>query len=186
VTIVILAAGSARRMGRQKLLLPLGDRTMLEHVIAAAAGRPALVVAGPDVARRLPTGTRVVVNDAPQRGMAHSLRLADAALPPDEPIAIVLGDQPGITAAAIAAVVDRYASDVDVVSAHGAHGPAHPVIFGPVARRRIRTLPDGDTLRALRDAGDLRCLRIELPASLAADDIDTPEEYESYRNSKGY
>src|SRR5437660_9758870 len=47
---LIPAAGESRRMGRPKLTLPLGDRTVLEHVIMAlrqAGLEHILVVAGP-------------------------------------------------------------------------------------------------------------------------------------------
>ncbi len=49
---VLPAAGKSTRMGRPKLSLPLGDRTILEHVIAAlkqAGVEQVLVVVGPHV-----------------------------------------------------------------------------------------------------------------------------------------
>jgi molybdenum cofactor cytidylyltransferase len=49
---VIPAAGKSTRMGRPKLALPLGNRTILEHVIRALQQAPVehiLVVAGPHV-----------------------------------------------------------------------------------------------------------------------------------------
>jgi CTP:molybdopterin cytidylyltransferase MocA len=50
---VLLAGGQSKRMGRPKLVLPLGERTVLEHVLAAlrqAAVEHILVVIGPHVA----------------------------------------------------------------------------------------------------------------------------------------
>src|SRR5438445_1910872 len=48
---VIPAAGHSTRMGRPKLALPLGDRTVLERVIDALkeAGAEVLVILGPHV-----------------------------------------------------------------------------------------------------------------------------------------
>src|SRR5260370_29721576 len=65
---LIPAAGRSRRMGRPKVSLPLGGRTVLEHVIAAlqeAAIADILVVLGPHVAEMSPllhrAGARVLV-----------------------------------------------------------------------------------------------------------------------------
>ena len=44
MTIVILAAGASRRMGRQKLLLPIDGQPMIERAVAAAAAWPTVVV----------------------------------------------------------------------------------------------------------------------------------------------
>src|SRR5207244_2684967 len=55
------AAGQSARMGRPKLTLPLGKRTILEHVIAAlrAGGvEIILVVAAPHVAELVPLAER--------------------------------------------------------------------------------------------------------------------------------
>jgi molybdenum cofactor cytidylyltransferase len=54
---LIPAAGKSTRMGRPKLALPLGDRTVLERVIAAVRGAgvaETLVVIGPHVPELVP------------------------------------------------------------------------------------------------------------------------------------
>src|SRR5256885_16918128 len=58
---IIPAAGHSGRMGRPKLALPLGDRTVLEHVVAALRGGGVdhvLVVIGPHVPELVPLATR--------------------------------------------------------------------------------------------------------------------------------
>jgi molybdenum cofactor cytidylyltransferase len=179
LTIVVLAAGSARRMGRQKLLLPIDGQPMLMRVMAAAAAWPIVVVAGPEVAATLgPQSARIIINEHPERGMAHSLALADAAIAGDEPIAVLLGDMPDISAATIATVVSAYNESTDIVVPRSGTRLTHPVIFGPRARKRIATLPDGDSQRTLRDDGTLRRTYVDVDvASGACDDIDTPAEY---------
>jgi molybdenum cofactor cytidylyltransferase len=177
MTIVILAAGAASRMGRQKLLLPIDGCPMIERVLNAAVAWPVVVVAGDEVAPALgPTALRIVRNAAPERGMAHSLRLANQVVPPDEPIAVLLADLPDISAQTIAAVIAAYDDAVDVVSPQHAGICTHPVIFGPLARRKIADLPDGDTIKRLRDDPSLRRRIIETSAE-ALTDIDTPSDY---------
>src|SRR6516164_184174 len=58
---VIPAAGHSRRMGRPKLALPLGERTVLEHVVTAlrqAGVELVLVVIGPHVPELAPLAER--------------------------------------------------------------------------------------------------------------------------------
>jgi molybdenum cofactor cytidylyltransferase len=177
MTIVILAAGAARRMGSPKLLLPLDGRPLIARVLEAAARWPCVVVAGSGLAAALESpALRIVRNDAPERGMAHSLALADAVVDRSEAIAVLLGDLPDITPAAIAAVVDIYDESVDVVVPRHGETFVHPVVFGPRARRKIAALPDGDTIRGLRDDPSLR-RRIVPADGSALTDIDTPGDY---------
>ncbi len=177
MTIVVLAAGAAHRMGKQKLLLPIDGRPMIAHVLDAAAAWPIVVVTGTEVAPTLGhTTVRIAINDAPERGMSHSLALGNAVVDKTEPIAVLLADLPDITATSIATVVAAYDDTVDVVIPHCGETFVHPVIFGPRARVKIAALPDGDTLKRLRDDPSLRRKLVEVdPGCLT--DIDTPSDY---------
>jgi CTP:molybdopterin cytidylyltransferase MocA len=154
-------------MGRDKLLLEVEGRSLLARALAAAAGRDSVVVASPALAPTIPaaTGRTVVVNDAPERGMSHSLRLADAALGgADCPLIVLLADTPYVDRP----LVDRVAAalgDADVAYPVRAGAAGHPVVFGPRARREIAALPDGDTVR-LNEPGEGPFL-----------DVDTPDDY---------
>jgi molybdenum cofactor cytidylyltransferase len=167
-------------MGRQKLLLPIDGQPMLARVMAAAAAWPIVLVAGPEVAATLhPPGARIIINEHPERGMAHSLALADAAIAPDEPIAVLLGDMPDMSATTIGTVVAAYSQQTDIVVPRSGDQLTHPVIFGPRARKRIATLPDGDSQRTLRDDETLRRTYVDVDVAPAAcNDIDTPADYE--------
>ncbi len=93
VTVVILAAGEAKRFGSQKLIHPLAEGdTLLARAIRAGGTFETVVVCGPEVephAKAL--GVRTILNAEPERGMAHSLRLANAAVDADSAIAVMLG-----------------------------------------------------------------------------------------------
>jgi molybdenum cofactor cytidylyltransferase len=174
---VILAAGASRRFGRQKLLEPLDGRPLIAHALDAAAAWPVVVVASEAVAAEVASASRpdvrVVRNDEPDRGMTHSLRLADAAIPRDEPIAVLLADMPDCDAPAIARAIDAYDVAVDVVIPRAGERLGHPVVFGPIARERIATLPEGDVLHRLRDDPTLRRRFVDVPDARAFVDIDT-------------
>jgi len=168
-------------MGRQKLLQRIGDRSLIERALEAAAGWPTVVVTSDAVAAELAASgyaarVRIVRNDEPERGMNHSLALADAAIAPDEPIAVLLGDLPDCHASSIAGIVNAYDSDADVVVPQSGERFGHPVVFGPAARRLIATLGEGDGLNRVRDAESLRRRIVPVEDSGAFDDIDTEAE----------
>jgi CTP:molybdopterin cytidylyltransferase MocA len=165
-------------MGSQKLLLTLGGRTLLERALAATAAFPRVLVAGPEVAGAVgpEPGLRVVLNDEPDRGMAHSLRLADAAAAPGAALAVVLADTPFVDAELVRAVVAAR-GDADVAFPIRAGRPGHPVVFGPRPRRALVDLADGDTLRSLR--ADPRWVRVEVTVDDDRPflDVDTPCDF---------
>lgn len=168
-------------MGRQKLLEHIDGRTLIARAVDAAAGWPTVVVASDAVAAELAASgaaerVRVVPNREPERGMNRSLALADAAIAPDEPIAVLLADIPDCDAATVARVLGAYDDDTDVVVAQAGERFGHPVVFGPAARRAIAALGDGDDLRRVRDAAGLRRRFVPVDDALVFDDIDTEAE----------
>ncbi len=161
---------------------------MIARALDASAGWPMVVIASPLVADALRTvaqgrPVRVAINDAPERGMTHSLALADAVIDLGEPIAVVLADLPDLDAATIATVLAAYGDDVDVVAPRAAGRFGHPVVFGPRARAKIAALPDGDALHTLRDDAVLRRRIVELGDARPFADIDTEADLAARRQA---
>jgi molybdenum cofactor cytidylyltransferase len=184
-TCVVLAAGRATRMGGEKLLLPFREGTILEAVLRACADYPTLLVASTAIAisgrliERLATAENrltVVVNDAPERGMSYSLRLANREIEPQRAIAVLLGDKPLVSAELIGRLLDAI-EGYDVVYPARAGVPGHPVVFSRRARSLIEGLPDGDTLQALRDDPRLAAHAVPVDDEGAYADVDTEEDY---------
>lgn len=176
---VILAAGASSRMGAQKLLLRLGERTLLERALDAAGHLPLVVVISPALEDRLPPGAnvRVVVNPAPERGMSHSLQLANAAVEdPDAALAVLLADTPFVDAALVRRV-SAALGDADVAYPVRGGVSGHPVVFAARVRPRIAGLQPGDTIRALRDDPRLQRVTVAVADADAFLDIDTPEAF---------
>jgi len=170
-------------MGAQKLLLPVAGRPLFTRALAAAAAFPRILVVSPALAAHVTAqpGLAIVLNERPDRGMTYSLALADAEVADREAaLVVLLADTPLVDAALIARVVAAR-GNADVAYPVRGGIPGHPVVFGPDARARIGGLPDGDTLRALRDDPGLR--RIELPETEdgAFADVDTPEDFARLR-----
>ncbi|HEY1729926.1 MAG TPA: NTP transferase domain-containing protein [Candidatus Baltobacteraceae bacterium] len=180
-TCVVLAAGLGTRMGGEKLSKSFGSGTILDAVLDACAGFPTVVVASPAVKLDvLPSNMQVLVNNEPERGMAHSLRLANAVVTADHPIAVLLGDKPLVNAGLLERMIGELGEN-DVTYPVRSGTPGHPVVFSPFARALIIGLRDGDTIHMVRDHEMLTRHPVEINDEGAYADIDTEEDYRKLR-----
>ena len=192
VVIVLLAAGRARRMGHPKLADAIAGRTLLERALDACRSHPTIVVVGAEsegLLRRLgPPGhvAAIVRQPEPERGLASSARLGACAAPRGVALAIVLADRPFLTREMVDRVIERYRhGDAEIVYPVVDGTPAHPVVFGPSMRSRLEQAPDGESLRALRDAPGIVVARVELHDASALFDVDTQEDLARARRWAG-
>jgi CTP:molybdopterin cytidylyltransferase MocA len=185
---LILAAGASRRFGRPKMLLPLGRGTVLSSVVAPhleAGLDPVVVVLGADseavrAGAGLPADPRlrVVVNEDWARGMSSSLRRGLWECRSADAVVVALGDQPGVTAERIRALMAAWTPGTPlVVPVHGGRA-GHPVLF---ARSLF------DELEALRgDVGAREVVRRHWAqaaqvSAVALLDIDIEADYAALR-----
>lgn len=188
---VVLAAGSSRRMGRNKLLEPLADEPVVRHVARAALATraaPVVVVTGheDEAVRAALDGLEVSFahNGRHLEGMAGSLLAGLDALPEDCAAAVVLlGDMPLVTAAIIDRLIDNFAAQPGALAvtpvAEGRR--ANPVLVSRALFAAARELAGDVGLRGLlNDAGESV---IEVPVEQEAVllDVDTPEAMERAR-----
>ncbi|MGH7716946.1 MAG: nucleotidyltransferase family protein [Vulcanimicrobiaceae bacterium] len=180
-TCVVLAAGLGTRMGGDKLTKPFGEGTILDAVLAACVSFPTMVVVSPGLKLGvLAPNMHVLVNHEPERGMAHSLRLANAAVSADDPIAVLLGDKPLVNADLVKRMIDEL-GDNDVAYPVRNGTPGHPVVFSPFARALIIALRDGDTIHMVRDHEMLVRRAVQIDEAGAYTDIDTEEDYRRWQ-----
>jgi len=187
----ILAAGAASRFGSPKTALAFGERSFVERALDAARDYPTVIVIPADDAgaarAAVRFGATVVVNEARERGMSHSLRLANRALStPHAHLAVLLVDTPLVDADVVRRVFAA-AQHTDIAFPVSADGrPGHPVVFGARARDAIEHLPDGDTIRTLRDDPRFSraplCFEDERPFT----DVDTPADYRAIAAGPSY
>ncbi|HVA36228.1 MAG TPA: nucleotidyltransferase family protein [Candidatus Dormibacteraeota bacterium] len=183
VTLVLLAAGRAVRMGRPKLALDVDGRMLLERALDACSHHPTIVVvnaSSEQLLRALAPREHVVAvvrQNHPERGLASSARMGAQAAAPGRGVGIVLADRPFLEAAIVDRVVERYRrGDAQIVFPVVGGAPAHPVIFAPELRPRLESFPDGESLQALRDAEGATVERVDVEDPGALLDVDTEDD----------
>ncbi len=186
VSAIVLAAGGAARMGRQKLLLPIGGQPMLRRVVGAALGSRAtevIVVVGSEAAAVVDSlrdlNVMIVENFDYLLGMSTSVHIGLAAVRPDSEAAIfLLGDQPFVTPAVVDSLIARFADTGAPVVRPVVNGrQAHPVLISAALFPQIRRV-EGDlgAREVVRKYADcLELVTIDEPR--VAMDIDTHEDY---------
>jgi molybdenum cofactor cytidylyltransferase len=180
-------------MGRPKQLLPLAGKSVLQHVIdVAAEGRLAelLVVLGhraQEVAAsvRLPPRGRFVFCSSYRSGQSASLRAALRALGPDiGAVVILLGDQPGVPASAIRALVACYGRERGkALLASYAGARSHPVLLDRATWREVRRLRGDVGGRAIL-ARHPEWIRVVEVGGRPPPDLDTWRDYQRLRGAR--
>jgi molybdenum cofactor cytidylyltransferase len=188
---LILAAGSSRRMGSQKLLLPYGQSTIIETVIDNVLNSSidhVMVVLGANQEEIQDTLEHKPVqfchNRKHEQGMLSSVICGIRALPPDAVTALIyLGDQPGIHPAVTNTVIETYSEELFgiVIPVH-MHRRGHPLLVDMKYRKEIEKLDLEEGLRSLRHHFPEDVLEVEVDEPGILVDIDTREDYKNATN----
>ncbi len=184
IAAVVLAAGLARRMGRQKLLLQLQGKPVVrwsvEHVLGHV--EDVVVVTGPDdSAIREALGdlaVRFAVNPRPQDGQGTSIAAGVAALQPwTTAVLIALGDQPRMPKIVIPTLLETLRRSRKAIVApvyQGVQGT--PVVFSSDVFGELRVLKGDAGARAVVKENPERVATVAFDLAMPPD-VDTPEDY---------
>jgi molybdopterin-guanine dinucleotide biosynthesis protein A len=184
----ILAGGESRRMGRDKLLLSLGGRPILDRIEAALAplSRPIRLIGRDEVpgpARRsLTPRNDIFPGLGPLSGIHTALAVAESPA-----IIVVACDLPFVTTAFLTGLLERLTSEVDAVVPCPASGPV-PVCAvyrasivaeaeSRIRRRDLATRGFVDAVRTRFVAG--RDLEELDPDDRCLLNLNTPADYET-------
>ncbi len=139
ISAIVLAAGASTRLGRQKLLLDLKGKTVLQRVLEAALSSELLevlcVVRELDPIRQKISLThdrlRWVVNPQADQGQSTSIVAGLKAISPASQGALfMVGDQPLVTSELVDVLVDLFAKESSLIAAPTFNGQArNPVLF---------------------------------------------------------
>jgi len=181
IAAVVLAAGFARRMGRQKLLLDLNGKPVVRWSVEAVLPHvgDCVVVTGQDEAgvRAALDGlaVRFAVNPRPQDGQGSSIAAGVAALKPwTAAVAVVLGDQPRTPASVLPALLAAHRASGKAIVAPSYRGTGGtPVLFSAEVFPELTALRGDEGARAVVAARPERVETLALDVAMPPD-VDTP------------
>ncbi len=196
VAVILLAAGRSSRMeeGRHKLLLPLGECTVLVRVvetIVASEAHPLVIVLGYQTEQMrailAPYTTRpeVTLVDNPdyQQGMSTSLRWGVTTLlatsPASEGALVMLGDQPLMTPHVINTIIEtKHTTGKRIVTPYYNGKRGNPTFFAASLFPELLEMTGDEGGRKVIERHRQDVATLELSDSSANYDVDTWETYQ--------
>jgi molybdenum cofactor cytidylyltransferase len=182
---LVLAAGSSRRLGQPKQLLPFGAGTLLGHTLgvarASALDQVVVVLGAASAGVRSEvdlTGVTVTDSPAPEQGCSLSIGAGLLALREDwTTLVLLLGDQPGVTPETVEALCAGR-SDAPVAVCQYDDGPGHPLAFARELAGELASLHGDRGVWKLLDRHGDAAARVPIAGPLPRD-VDTWDDYEA-------
>jgi molybdenum cofactor cytidylyltransferase len=190
---VVPACGHSHRMGRPKLSLPVGDRTVIEYVVRAlleGGVTRVLVVAGPHVPELVPLAARagadILQLPEPTSDMRATVERGLAWLEevdhpqPDDWWLLTPGDQPALSAAVVRELLNAatVGSTSSIVVPVDEQRRGHPVMLRWRHVPAIRSSPPGEGINAYLARYRSETREVAVADRAIHTDLDTPEDYQ--------
>ena len=187
IGLIILAAGSATRMGRPKQLLSYQGRSLILHaaeVALASMSQPIIVVLGAYVEQikpeLMPKAVQIVENSQWQEGMSSSIRAGISMLLKTnsklDAVIISLADQPLVSPQIFNQLIQSYQETEKVIIASKYNETTGvPALFSKALFPELMQLEGDKGAKALIQKYIDTGLILLIPE--AAIDIDTPDDY---------
>ena len=183
VTGIVLAGGAGRRMGAPKPLLRLGDKTLVEHVIAAIEPLVSGVIVVTNDAEAMAFLGLPTVGDA-EPGRGPLMGLYSGLLACSTPFALVVAcDAPFLSPELLEALIARRQPDAMTLPATERGPQPMPGLYPKTITSEIASLLEGGraAMRDLVAAGPVELLSAEDvraldPEGRSFKDLDTPED----------
>ncbi len=190
---IILAAGAAERMGRQKLLLDLKGKPVLQWTLEAALGSKldevvCVVRESKEIQQKIPLKhekLRWAVNDRAAEGQSTSIIAGLEAISPESEAALFLvGDQPLIKPELINGLIELFRkTDALIVVPTFTSQSRNPVLFHSNLFPEILQLKGDRGARGLIEKYRKNSVFLEWPEETPFFDVDRWEDYEKLTRS---
>lgn len=200
IATLLLAAGESKRMGRNKLLLPLKGKTLLlsslENLLNSGVDEVILVLGHEAEALLNSLGTlveragarlRIALNENYKEGMSTSIACGLAVLREDaEAVLIALADQPLVPPEIINKVIEAFREGRGRIIVPTYKGtPGHPVLFAKEFFPEMTHLKGDVGAKSVVEAHHegVAVVEVDLPEILF--DIDSPKDYKRMAKREG-
>lgn len=192
VSAIVLAAGASQRMsGQNKLLLPLGEKTIIEHsvdhLLQSKVGEVIVVLGHEAEAVRSVLSDHEVafaINPRFEHGLSTSIIAGlRAAAKSARGFLISLADLPLVTFAEINLLIQCFveAGRNSIVAPVYRGRRGNPVIFDRCHLPEMLAISGDAGCKAILTQHPERVLEIEMQTDHVLCDVDTPEAYEAVR-----
>jgi molybdenum cofactor cytidylyltransferase len=186
ISAILLGAGKSKRMGVDKLSLPWGRKTVLEHCFETLLrSKVEEVVVVLNLRKKgikdlfLRPRVKIVMNPYSKKGMSTSIRRGLQMIHPySQGILIALGDQPYLKARTINALIRAFSQRKEGIILPSFQGRmGHPVIFDQKYKKELLSLKGDVGGRSIieRHPEDVR--RVPVKSAGVVKDIDTWQDY---------
>ncbi len=189
VTGVIMASGFSRRMKTEKLLLKLGNKTLIERVIDSCIGSKLseiIVIYRTDEVKFLIDQFKIksVLNSNAQEGQSASVKLGiHNASSSTRGIMFIVGDQPYLGSDTIDLLIEEFQYDEKIIIPKYGEKNGNPIIFPRDVFDDFNAL-EGDVGGREVIKKNLDKVRyVQVENQLAGKDMDTFEEYEKLKEN---
>ena len=186
ISAILLGAGESKRMGRDKLSLPWGKETVLEHclriLLRSEVQEVILVIsklAQWKQNRYDNPKIKVVLNPRYREGMSTSIRKGLQALDHrSQGVLIALGDQPRLKTRTINCLIHAFAlGKGKIVIPSFQKKIGHPVIFHRQYERELKRLKGDVGGRSIIERHPQEVKRVRVRSEGVIRDIDTRKDY---------
>ncbi len=184
---VVLAAGKSKRMGQNKLLLPLNGKTLIETILDAlkkAKVDDCVLVLGHNPqqvlqAIKLKPQVKVAINADYDQGMVTSFQTGLKQLQKFDATFMVLGDQPIFDSSVLEKLVQILEKNHQALIVSPIHQgkKGHPLLFRNELFNELLSLKSSQTIREVVHNHVDRLFTIEAPAWTITD-LDTPRAFD--------
>jgi molybdenum cofactor cytidylyltransferase len=199
IAAVVPAAGRSQRMGRPKLLLPIGGDSLIGRVVTALREGGAdrvVVVAPPGESEEGPAvaalasqaGAFVLAPPVRPAEMRDSIEIGLLALADSMPPGHVLlapGDAAGITKSLVVRLLEESARQSErIIVPRCEQRRGHPVVLPWRIAQEVAALPAGKGVNALLARYQAILVELEVADPHMADDIDTPDDFRQWQDAR--
>jgi len=182
LSIILLAAGLSARMGKDKLLMELKSKPLLQHAIdlldKTEAFEKLIVTTKTRLTKiTVPNEVKAIINTDPGRGLSSSIKLA-VENSSGTHFLFMTADRPKLTISDITQIINTSKLNPDKIIYPMTDGsPNTPVLFPESKRDELLSLTGDTGGRVLREKYPQICLAVlpENPENFT--DINTLEDY---------